>query len=511
MKKKITIIVIIIAVLAAGWMVWSFLPRGKGGPGSGTMVRLDHPEKGVLVEYVNAPGRIEPREKVDIRSRISAKIVDLLHEEGDWVVKGDPSQDPPVAASVLMELDSKDVTAQLDAAQIRRRARAARITATEAQLVGQKAGVEGQRSVLTQAERELHRKKSLLSSRDISQSAVDQQQSAVDNMRAQLKASEEGFKAAELNLTASRRDLEAADADIDQVVERVEYTRITAPMDGTIIKLNVEVGEMATGSQYNPGNVLATVADLSKMILVARVDETDIALVKEGQSAKVYIHAWPDRVFEGEVVAFVGPTGAGKTSLAYMIPAFLRATEGEVLIDGIKVEDYALDSLRREVTYVFQEHLLLSESIRDNIRFGKPDATEQDIMAALDAAGCTEFVDKLPEGIDTVLGRSGDTLSVGQQQRLSIARGLVRDSRILILDEPTAALDPQTENALVRALHSASADRLVIIIAHRLSTIRRANRIVFLEDGEVKDVGSHDALMEDPASPYRRFVELQGG
>ena len=214
---------------------------------------------------------------------------------------------------------------------------------------------------------------------------------------------------------------------------------------------------------------------------------------------------------KGEVVAFVGPTGAGKTSLAYMIPAFLRATEGEVLIDGIKVEDYTLDSLRREVTYVFQEHLLLAESIRDNIRFARPDATEAEILSALETAGCLEFVNRLPDGIDTVLGRSGDTLSVGQQQRLSIARGLVRDSKILILDEPTAALDPQTENALVNTLHGASTDRIIVVIAHRLSTIRRADRIVFLEAGEIKDIGSHDALMADPESPYRRFVELQGG
>jgi len=163
------------------------------------------------------------------------------------------------------------------------------------------------------------------------------------------------------------------------------------------------------------------------------------------------------------------------------------------------------------VTYVFQEHLLLAESIRDNIRFAKPDATEEEIMAALETAGCLEFTEKLPEGIDTVLGRSGDTLSVGQQQRLSIARGLVRDSKILILDEPTAALDPQTENALVNTLHAASADRLIVVIAHRLSTIRRADRIVFLEAGEIRDIGSHEALMNTPDSPYRRFVELQGG
>ena len=211
----------------------------------------------------------------------------------------------------------------------------------------------------------------------------------------------------------------------------------------------------------------------------------------------------------GELVAFVGPTGAGKTSLAYLVPAFLRPTGGRVLADGNDLEDVSLDSLRDQVAYVFQEHLLFSESIRDNLAIANLRATEAEMLAALRTAGCMEFVDKLPEGLDTVLGRSGDTLSVGQQQRLSIARGLVRDTRILILDEPTAALDPQTENALVQALLRARQDRLVIVIAHRLSTIRRADRIVFLERGAIADMGSHDTLMANPDSPYRRFVELQ--
>jgi len=213
----------------------------------------------------------------------------------------------------------------------------------------------------------------------------------------------------------------------------------------------------------------------------------------------------------GELVALVGPTGAGKTSLAYMIPALLRPTSGRVLVDGEDVDGIDLDSLRRQVTYVFQEHLLLPESIRENLLLANPEASEERMMAALETAGCTDFIDGLPDGIDTVLGRSGDTLSVGQQQRLSIARGLVRDGRILILDEPTAALDPQTENQLVASLHAAAEDRLVVVIAHRLSTIRNADRIVFLDGGRIRDIGSHDELMADPESAYREFVELQGG
>ena len=213
----------------------------------------------------------------------------------------------------------------------------------------------------------------------------------------------------------------------------------------------------------------------------------------------------------GELVALVGPTGAGKTTLAYLIPALLRPTKGRVLVDGVDANEIDLDSLRREVTYVFQEHLLLPESIRANLLLANPQASEERMFAALATAGCMDFIDELPDGIDTVLGRSGDTLSVGQQQRLSIARGLVRDASVLILDEPTAALDPRTENRLVASLRSAAENRLVVVIAHRLSTIRSADRIVFLDGGRIRDIGSHDELMAKPDSPYREFVELQGG
>ncbi len=211
----------------------------------------------------------------------------------------------------------------------------------------------------------------------------------------------------------------------------------------------------------------------------------------------------------GELVAIVGPTGAGKTTLAYLLPGYVRPTQGEIRFDEQDLADVHVDDIRHEVTYVFQEHMLLSDSIRENLLLANPDATEEEMLEACRVAGAMEFIEQLPDGLDTVIGKSGDTLSVGQKQRLSIARGLVRHTPIIVLDEPTAALDPQTEHALMAALREATVGRMVIVIAHRLSTIKKADRIVFLEKGRVVEVGNHESLMADTEGRYRRFVDLQ--
>ncbi len=229
-----------------------------------------------------------------------------------------------------------------------------------------------------------------------------------------------------------------------------------------------------------------------------------------------YIHADGRRALSGvslemrvgEIVAIVGPSGAGKTTLGSLIPGFLNPTRGRVLIDGRDLASLDIDSVRSHVAYVFQEHLLLAESIRENLLLANADATEDDMLRALELAGCMSFVGEMPEGIDTALGLSGNTLSVGQQQRLCIARGLVRDAKVLILDEPTSALDPETEQQLFDSLDRIAEDRLLVVIAHRLSTIRRADKIAFLDDGVLLETGSHDELMQRQGGAYRRFVEL---
>jgi ATP-binding cassette subfamily B protein/subfamily B ATP-binding cassette protein MsbA len=211
----------------------------------------------------------------------------------------------------------------------------------------------------------------------------------------------------------------------------------------------------------------------------------------------------------GEIIALVGPAGAGKTTLAYLIPRFIRPVEGRVRFDGVDIEKASLDSIRSQVSFVFQETVLFDATIEENIKLGNPEASETEVRRAAQIAGADEFIRELPEGYRTRLGRSGGKLSVGQKQRLSIARALVRKSRILILDEPTSALDPETEGRLVSALREASRSRLVMVIAHRLSTVRTADQILFVEAGRIAERGSHAELMAKRDGSYRRYVELQ--
>jgi ABC-type multidrug transport system fused ATPase/permease subunit len=211
----------------------------------------------------------------------------------------------------------------------------------------------------------------------------------------------------------------------------------------------------------------------------------------------------------GEVTALVGPAGAGKTTIAYLLPRFVLPQKGRVLFDGVDIAGATLASVRDQVAFVFQETVLFDATVEENIRVGNPAASDTEIRHAARIAGADEFVQRLPDGYATSLGRSGGKLSVGQKQRLSIARALVRPSRILILDEPTSALDSETEQRLVAALREASRDRLVMVIAHRLSTIRAADQILFVDEGRIIERGSHDELMALPAGGYRRFVELQ--
>ncbi|MEA3340437.1 MAG: ABC transporter ATP-binding protein, partial [Chloroflexota bacterium] len=217
----------------------------------------------------------------------------------------------------------------------------------------------------------------------------------------------------------------------------------------------------------------------------------------------------------GQTVAILGATGSGKSSLVHLIPRFYDVEAGRVTLDGVDVRDIPLDALRAQIGVALQEAVLFSGAIRDNIRYGRPEATEEEVIAAARAAQAHDFITAFPEGYDTVLGQRGVNLSGGQKQRISIARALLVRPRVLILDDSTSAVDVETEAKIQAALEELMAERTsqnttVFVIAQRISTVLTADKIVVLDSGKVAAEGAHAELME--SSPiYREIYESQLG
>ncbi|HZN69352.1 MAG TPA: ABC transporter ATP-binding protein [Tepidisphaeraceae bacterium] len=212
----------------------------------------------------------------------------------------------------------------------------------------------------------------------------------------------------------------------------------------------------------------------------------------------------------GQVVAIVGPTGAGKSTLVSLVPRFYAPNSGRILLDGRDLRQVTLKSLRRQISMVLQEPLLFSGTVAENIRYGRLDATDADVIEAAKAANAHDFIERLPQRYDTVVGERGAQLSGGERQRISVARAFLRDAPILILDEPTSSIDSRTETVILDALDRLMDGRTTFMIAHRLSTIRKADVILVVDRGRIVERGAHEELLEQ-GGLYRQLHDIQAG
>ena len=215
------------------------------------------------------------------------------------------------------------------------------------------------------------------------------------------------------------------------------------------------------------------------------------------------------KIPSGSQVAFVGPSGGGKTTSASLVSRFWDVQEGEILIGGVNVKNIASEKLSEIVSFVFQDSKLLKTSILENVRMAKPDATDEEVLSALQRAQCSDIIDRLPEGAKSVLGSKGTYLSGGEQQRIAIARVMLRNTPVLILDEATAFADPENEEKVLKAFDEISKGKTVIKIAHRLSTIVNCDEIFVLKDGKIAEQGKHSQLLEKQGIYSRMWNEYQ--
>jgi ATP-binding cassette subfamily B protein len=229
-----------------------------------------------------------------------------------------------------------------------------------------------------------------------------------------------------------------------------------------------------------------------------------------GEDESVAINGVSFTARQGEITALVGPSGSGKSTIAHLIPRFYDVAEGAVKIGGTDVRDMASDYLMSIVGFVFQDVFLFKQSVWDNLRIGDPAASREQIVAAAKAAQCHAFIEKLPRGYDTVIGGDGVHLSGGERQRIVIARAILKNAPILVLDEATAFADPENERNIQRALSALMKGKTVIIIAHRLSTVRGADRILVVDKGRIAEEGKHDALVAANGGYARMWAQYTG-
>jgi HlyD family secretion protein len=388
-KILITILVTaaVVGAGAYGFIKWRTASGAMGPNAQDLIVRIEPVQRGSLIETVSAPGTIQPKTKVSISARVAARVIELPFKEGDIVTKGDPNANPPKPASILVKLDSKDLEAQLRAAEAHYAAQAGQLIVAQARIESEESSLIASKVMMADAERDLKRQNELLATKDVAQATVDAAQAKYDQLSAQVQSTQQAIIASKSNLSVLKHEMEAADAEIARARDSLSYTTITSPIDGLVTKLNSQVGELVViGTMNNRGTVIMEVADLGTMICNARTDEASVASVKLGQKAQVRAQAYPDEVFEGTVSAValaqtderdnMGMGGGNSGGGNYYKTEILLDTKGRQMLAGLSA-DVDIETARHDNVLTIPSQAVLGRPV-DELPLNLRDRPEVD-------------------------------------------------------------------------------------------------------------------------------------
>ena len=465
MKKSriiiITVVVILVVVSGAGMVI-----RAKfKGPSKTTVVRIEKAQRGELIEFVSAPGEIEPKTKVEISAKVAARIVELPYEEGDTVTCGDENANPPVPPSLLLQLEAKNLESGLKSAEASRDGQVAQAEVDKAGIESQRANLEGLAASLEQARRDLERQKGLLETKDIAQATFDQAQATYDELKARHAASVFTLQQSELRLVVLQHTLEVANAGIEQARETLSYTTITSPIDGTITRINAEVGELVmTGTMNNPGTVIMEIGDLSQMLLVAQVDEADVGKIEDGQKATIKVQAFPNKEFEGVIDTIALTHRISATGTKYFRTEILLQGDVEKLYSGLTAH-VDIETTKHENVLNLPSQAVLGAAIDDlplKIRENSPEVDTAKTYAAV----VYRYIDGKAVVTPVETGQSNLTHTI-------IKSGITEEDKIVV--GPYKVLESIKHDQIIQDEREAEAKRKDVKAATKEETANDAN------------------------------------